>query len=396
MTDSENKTDSNKEAPNKTKPSPKTKKALVKQKTPKQKSGSGIAWLAIVLVIVVAGGGYQAFNQLQQQIAQLSDRYEPFQEGVSKLSNQFATETERLNSEILNSAKKLTDTSRISNEKITLLEKQVGKSSRQWLVSEAEYLANLANTRLELLGDVDTAIIALQAADQRLKENGDPMTFAVRKQLAKEINLLKSVELPDTVGLSSQLLALEQAVSNMDITEPHAGTAQAPETGKGDTSPIPENLQQTLNDAWDNFSKLIVVRRSEQPLAALMTPEQVELIRKSLSLKLESARFALIDKNEALYTASISTCIEWLNNYFDANNPAVKTAVEQLNTLKNTAITATMPSIALSLNMLRDLPILAIPEKAEVKVVAPKLKESAPSTPEETPAADSENNKASD
>ena len=272
-----------------------------------------------------------------------------------------------------------------SSDKLNLLQKQVGKNRRQWLIAEAEYLSSVANTRLQLAGDIDTAIVALQAADQRLKENGDPLTFPIRKQLAKEINILKSTEQADTVGISSQLIALEDAVAKMDISEPHAGTVQAPEIGKGNLSPIPENIQDTLNDAWANFSKLVVVRRSDEPMAALMTPERVELIRKNLSLKLEAARLALINQNEALYKASISISMKWLGDYFNPENPAVKTAIEQLSTLKNTPIKTQLPSISLSLKMLRDLPLLNVSEPAQppikkaIKAVKKEIKK-APSS----------------
>jgi uroporphyrin-3 C-methyltransferase len=255
---------------------------------------------------------------------------------------------------------------RESNEQINLLQKQVGKNKRQWLIAEAEYLTRLANTRLRLVGDVDTAIIALQAADQRLKENGDPSTFTVREQLAKEIHALNSVTLPDIVGISSQLLALESALSHLPISDPHAGRAQAAEIGKGEPSPMPENIQQTLNDAWQNFSKLIVVRRHDKPLAAMMTPEQVELIRKNLALKLEAARLALIRGDEALYTASIDISIQWLSAYFDNDQPSVKSALDQLNRLKNTAITVSLPTIDTSLKLLRDIPLMAISEQAPI------------------------------
>ncbi|MBW1803650.1 MAG: uroporphyrinogen-III C-methyltransferase, partial [Deltaproteobacteria bacterium] len=292
--------------------------------------------------------------------AQLTDATSKAKQDGEQRSQQLQTKISQLE---LGLTSQLQGLSQSSGDKIELLQRQVGKSRRQWLIAEAEYLSRLANTRLQLVGDVDTAIIALQSADQRLKENGDPLTFDIRLQLAKEINSLKSTKVPDTVGISSQLIALENAVSQMDITEAHAGTAQAPAIGKGEASAIPENIQQTLNDAWSNFSKLVVVRRHDKPVAALMTPEQVELIRKNLALKLEAARLALINKNEALYRASIAISMDWLADYFDANNPAVKTAIEQLNTLKNTPIKAHLPSIALSLKMLRDLPLLTINEQ---------------------------------
>jgi uncharacterized protein HemX len=371
----------------------KPKKTVEKEspdnKTPK-KPGAGIAWLAIVLTLCAIGAGYFAYQQLVLQLNQLTNSFESFQQSASSMSNKLDSQTARIDTDISNASKQWHERQQSTDESITLLQKQVGKNKRQWLIAEAEYLVSVANTRLLLAGDLDTAIVALQTADQRLKENGNPMTFAVRQQLAKEINILKSTELPDIVGLSSQILALEDAVSNMGISEPHAGTAQAPGIGKGEPSPIPENIQETLNDAWENFSKLVVVRRNDKPIAALMTPERVELIRKNLALKLESARLALINQNQALYTASIAISKKWLGDYFDTNKAAVKTAIEQLAILENTSIKSELPSIALSLKMLRELPLLALPENNE-PIAAANIVNDAKAVPEEAQAEQSPN-----
>jgi len=351
------------------------KKAIAKKpvdKPVKQKTGSGIGWLAIILVLIAAGAGFFGFQQLEQKINELSNGANTAETNISDLSQGITSNAEHLGTKAQHLSEQLVALQQQSNEKFTLLQKQVGKNKRQWLIAEAEYLTSVANTRLLLADDVATAISALQAADQRLKENGDPITYPIRKQLAKEIIELKSTKLPDIVGISSQLSALEGAVSQMEIIEPHAGTAQAPAIGKGDVSPIPENIQDTLDEAWANFSKLVVVRRNDEPMAALMTPERVELIRKNLALKLETARLALVNKNQALYTASITMTIEWLADYFDAENPAVKAALEQLHTLEGTSIEAKLPSIALSLKMLRNLPILSITEQAYASPVSIK------------------------
>jgi len=371
MTDEEKKP---KEKPVAKKSTEVSKKSEKTKNTPQNK-GSGVGWLALIIAVFAIAAGFYGFTELKKQIALSTSSAAGIEENTANALNQFEIKTEGL---IKENAVNLSSQLQLANEKINLLEKQIGKNKRQWLIAEAEYLASVANTRLLLAGDVETAIIALQTADQKLRENGAPMTYAVRKQIAKEISLLKSAELPDIVGISSQLLALESTVAKMDISEPHAGTAQSPSIGKGDTSPIPENIQETLNEAWENFSKLIVVRRHDRPTSALMTPEQVELIRKNLALKLEAARLALIKQHETLYKASITISIEWLNDYFDANNASVSAAIEQLKQLRNATIKAALPSIHLSLKMIQELPILAIEEQKAATEAASETAETVP------------------
>lgn len=338
--------------------------------TKSAKSGSGIGWLALLLVLGLAAGGYYFYNQLQLQISALSSGVTASQ---ASSSNEQQQKLNVVKSEISNISNKIEHVEETSSNGISLLQRQVGKSKNQWLIAEAEYLVSIANTRVQLAGDLKTAVTAFQAADQRLKENGDPSTFAVRAQIAKEIITLQSTELPDIVGLSSQILALEGAVNQMSISEPHAGSAQAPEIGKGDPSVLPNDIKETLNDAWANFSKLVVVRRNDQPKAALMTPEQVELIRKNLALKLEAARLALIHGDQALYASSLTIVSQWLNDYFDAENPSVKTAVSQIQSLTTTTIKATFPDVSKSLSMLRKLPLLAIDETATENTVSQNI-----------------------
>lgn len=382
-------------------------KPPVKKTTPaaKEKKGNAIAWVALILIIAVGAAGAFAYITIDKKINSVesasANAAQQSQQAASALSSSAQSSTQSLQKALDKLTAQHQTLEKQSSEKISLLQRQVSKSKRQWLISEAEYVTSVANTRLYLVGDVATAIAGLEAADQRLKENGDPIVFPVREQIAREIASLKRVELPDVVGISSKLLILEESVSQMEITEPHAGKAQAPEIGGGDTSPIPENIQQTLQDAWANFSKLVVVRRSDEPMAALMTPEQVELIRKNLALKIEAARLALIHKDEGLYAASLSITAEWLAAYFDANDAAVKAAIEEINTLKGVSITVELPDISKSLQMLRDLPLTslepevvatpAVVEKVEANKPVAEVKATVkPPKPEAAPAATSE------
>ncbi len=326
-----------------------------------KKPSNFLAWLTIFFVFLASGGSYFAYIQLQQQSMYQSElSLKNHQDTLRQVASLLKT-NQSLSANLTTLTEQFNRTQLISNDKVARIEKQMGKNKRQWLIAEAQYLVNLANIRLQLVGDVDTAIIALQSADARLKQNGDPLTFKVRDQLAKEISSLKNAPQPDLVGISAQLIALESLVGHMHVHTPHAGTAQAAHIG---TSPnMPESLQETIDNAWETFSKLIVVRRHDKPLAATMTPEQVELIKKNLALKLEAARLALINQDQALYLACINITSQWISDYFDATDKTVTLVTSELAQLKSLTIKASYPSIALSLKLLNELPILAIEEQ---------------------------------
>jgi len=326
-----------------------------------KKPSNLLAWFTVFFVFIALGAGYFAYSQLQQQSISQSELSLKNHQDALKQAASLLKANQSLRENLTTLTEQFNRTQLVSNDKVARIEKQMSKHKRQWLIAEAQYLVNLANIRLQLVGDVDTAIVALQAADTRLKQNGDPLTFKIRDQLAKEISNLKNTLRPDLVGISAQLIALESLVGHMHVNTPHAGTAQA--THIGTSSSVPKNIQETIDNAWENFSKLIVIRRHDKPLAATMTPQQVELIKKNLALKLEAARLALINQDQALYLACIDITSQWINDYFDPTDRTVTLVTSELAQLKSLSIKVTYPSIALSLKMLNELPILAIEEQ---------------------------------
>lgn len=359
---------------------PQTPKPADKQGQPTaviKKPSNVLAWFTILLVFIASGSGYFAYIQLQQQSMNQSGlSLKNHQNALNQVASLLKT-NQSLSANLTTLTEQFNRAQLISNDKVARIEKQVSKNKRQWLIAEAQYLVNLANIRLQLVGDVETAIIALQSADTRLKQNGDPLTFKIRDQLAKEISRLKNAPQPDLVGISAQLIALESLVGHMHVHTPHAGKAQAAHIGSSPS--MPQSVQETIDNAWENFSKLIVIRRHDKPLAATMTPEQVELIKQNLALKLEAARLALINQDQALYLACINITSQWITDYFDPTDKTVALVTSELAQLKGLTIKASYPSIALSLKMLNELPILAIEEQQTVssKAIA-KEQESKP------------------
>jgi hypothetical protein len=69
------------------------------------------------------------------------------------------------------------------------------------LRTEAEYYLVVANTELTLTRDFATALTALELADGRLAELGDPQLAPVREKVAGELLALRSMRLPDIEGI---------------------------------------------------------------------------------------------------------------------------------------------------------------------------------------------------
>ncbi len=377
-------------------PQKKDAKPIAKNSTvKKEKSGGGIGWLALILTLALAGAGYYFYMQFQASFKSLNSSVEKLnnsaanqQAAASKsaglLKSEISSTLDQAQQEISSAAAEQADSlaqatqqlsetgARLNNfetetsDSLRILERQIGKNRPDWLIAEAEYLLSVANQRLQLAGDIKTALIALKEADKRLKENGDAALFPVRAVIAKDISQLKSTPQPDLVGLASSLLALEGGIHNMAVLLPHAG--------KITTTPVAAEERPKFGDweklaatAWKNLKTVAVVRRSDKPIQIMLTPQQVEVIRQSLTLKLEMARLALVQENELLYKANLDAAKAWLLNHFDMTTIENKLAESEINKLSTALIKTPIVDISESLRALRAVPILKLNEEERTK-----------------------------
>ena len=81
---------------------------------------------------------------------------------------------------------------------------------RAWSRAEAMFLLELAQRRLALDRDVETAIVALESADARLASLRDQTFAPVRQHIARELQALRAVRLPDTTGILARLASAEE------------------------------------------------------------------------------------------------------------------------------------------------------------------------------------------
>src|SRR5699024_1753137 len=65
-------------------------------------------------------------------------------------------------------------------------------------------------------------------------------------------------------------------------------------------------------------------------------------------------RLALLEGNSTLYRESLSTAVEWLQQYFDGNNTAVKAMIDRLGQMQNVKLDWQAPDISGSLAALRE------------------------------------------
>jgi len=377
-------TNSKKAAESPTKPAQTAAKATKKESS----SGGGIGWFALILTLALAGAGYYFYMQFQasfktlnssvqklnsdaanQQAAaekaksqlksEINNALDQAQQKISSAADAQAESMAQASSQLSETGEKLSSLETNTSDSLRILERQIGKNRPDWLVAEAEYLLSVANQRLQLAGDIKTAIIALESADKRLKENGDASLFPVRAVIAQDIANLKSTTQPDLVYYECHLLALEGGIHNMPVLLPHAGKIKTTATTPSERPKLGD-WKALAETALENLKSVAVVRRSDRPIQIMLTPEQVEVMRQSLAIKLEMARLALVQENELLYKANLDAAKAWLTRYFDMSASENLFVGGEIDRLSSSLIKTPAVDISESLRALRAVPILKV------------------------------------
>ncbi|MDD5577799.1 MAG: uroporphyrinogen-III C-methyltransferase [Methylobacter sp.] len=357
-----------------------------------QRSRSGFWFGVIILLIIVgiAGAGFYLFQQLRSQqqdlggevnkgdmqVIELSKQISGYQSQLVAIQSQLATIEKDIAGKNTHFTKTLADFSQLHNEKldttrkelnsaIQQVQRQLGKTRGDWLIADAEYLLSVANERLHLIGDVNTTREALEAADQRLKESGDAGVFKVREQIANEIAALRTTDMPDIVGIYSAIKTLQDHVEKLDLLLPYSGKALTPSSAEATSPSSPtdtDNAKKThdmLDSALDELHGIVTIRRSDQPIKEILTPEEAQFIREQLRVKLEMVKITLVQQNEPLFQASVDDTKKWAEQHFNQNKDAGN-FIAELDRVRTIKIRSQFPDISGSLKMLRDISKLRI------------------------------------
>ena len=351
------------------------------------KSHSGL-WLAIIIILIMvglSGFGYlllqdlrskqediggdivkeeQHYMELTRQITGYQTQLTALQSEVSTLNAKLTGKENQINKNLAELSsqyqEKLVNMRREQAQAIKKIQRQLGKTRGDWLLADAEYLLSVANQRLHLVGDVHTAMEALEAADQRLRESGDAAAFKVREQLAKEITLLREVKVPDIVGIYASLQSLQDNVGKLSLLLPFPGKpVRQPDIKDNSDQDGATESTGIIGSAIKELEGVVTIRHLQKPVKEILTQQEARFIKEELRVKLEMVKFSLVRKNEKLYMLNLTDVKNWLRENFDIDDNA-KIFLAKLDKMQAAAIHSHLPDISKSLKMLRDITKLRI------------------------------------
>ncbi len=303
--------------------------------------------LALLIVIAVAGtAGYYGFNFLQQQAARM--------DALTTQQVQLQDENAQLKTKLAESLQTLSkQQADLANDIETLRARNI-HLRKDWLINEAEYLLQLANYRLLFERDIKTAIVALDTADMRLRETGDPGLIGVRKSIAEAIQALKNVPQADLAGLSLTMSAITKDVSRLPLNTPDPQSrAQEQQPQMSETRKV-KKWSELPAAIWHDLKSLIIIRDHTQPVEPLIAPDQRFFLTENLRLQIEQARLAMLSGHPVVYKERLATAIKWIEKYFDKDAKQTEATLTTLKQLQASAIAPPLPDISKPYQLLED------------------------------------------
>ena len=260
---------------------------------------------------------------------------------------------------------KITD-SQSQTASLRQLYQDLSRTRDDWALAEVEQILSVASQQLQLAGNVQGALVALQSADDRLARADRPQFIGIRRVIQRDMERLRGLP---SVDLAGNALRLDSLVSMVDrlplLADPEIAPAPrldavpidrsgAAGADKGISQRIGDEWRYLSAEAWSEFQQLIRIREVNQPDALLLTPSQSYFVRENLKLRLLNARLALLARQEPIYRSDLVHVGETLQKYFDTRAQSTVGAEALLKQLETSTTSIELPTLSDSLNAVRN------------------------------------------
>jgi uroporphyrinogen III methyltransferase / synthase len=329
----------------------------------KRHSASGpLLWFVVVVLACAAGvGGYALNRKLERTEQQLAQR----QQANDALTSELRVKTEQAlatvhqsDSQVAQLEGKLAD-AQTAQQALQQQYTDLARNRDDWTLAEVGQMLSAASQQLQLTGNTQLALFALQSADTRLAASDSPQAVAVRKAIAQDIDKLKAAPSTDLTGLA---IKLDNAIDQVDSlplsgeapiahATPHAATW-------ADTAKVAAATGEPRWKVWwrevttgigQQLTSLVQVRRIDNADAMLVTPDQGYFVRENLKLRLLSARLALLSRNETTLTSDLQAAQNALTRYFDNASKKTLTVEDLVKQVQAGSAAVELPNLNTSL-----------------------------------------------
>lgn len=240
------------------------------------------------------------------------------------------------------------------NEGLTTLKSEIQAEAEKdkmaaWVLAEVEYLLHIANSRLNLEHDVDSALTALNAAAKQLGELNLTDIEEIKQMIQGEIEALGGVPKLNIPKMAQTLATIGSDVETLPLAKPK----EAKLTSGANDGDGRKKWEVLADEVWGALKPLVTVRNSRDPAMAPLTPEKHLYLTQNLQLKIESARLALLRGDNSTYQENLNIANEWVSQFYDTEAAESAAVLSTLGELKQAKIDGELPDISGSLKALQ-------------------------------------------
>lgn len=238
------------------------------------------------------------------------------------------------------------------------------------LLAEIEQSISIAAQQLQLAGNVEAALIALQTADARLAGSAQSRFVPLRRLIGRDIARLKALPSADLTGLTLKIESVMTAIDTLPLAfehRPEPAAKAAPATPAAAAKPLPAAtatpmpgiaygvMEKLGSEIWQEVKQLIRIERIDHGDPALLAPSQSFFLRENLRLRLLSARLSLLQRESTTFRDDLRHVRQLLERYFDTRSKPVQTALATVAHLAETHPSLDLPSLGETLTAVRSL-----------------------------------------
>ena len=179
--------------------------------------------------------------------------------------------------------------------------------TQPWLLNKAQYYLEIAQMNSQATHDPATTITLLQEADTLLQSISDERVVNIKNTITKEISELQALPTVNISELFKKLDHAQKMVLKLRLKPILTKTSQEPT--------IPLSWHEQLQASLRLLEKLVVIRHYDQEKESKFSPLNQMLLHEQLSMNLQKAQWAVLQRNQTIYQQSLMQIINLLQPY---------------------------------------------------------------------------------
>ncbi len=320
---------------------------------------------------------YRQEINILPQFASESEQIQDVDSRISELTGSVAQQNNQLSAEF----QKLVDEIDETGEKLKRLEGRIQRSDEQfaqqvdsvktsisaiyenqedetddWKLHEIIFLMVMAKHRIEIAGDVDSALLIWRVAEDQLLQNSDPRLLDAKLAIEKEIAALQGVPTIDLGDIASRLLNLASDVEKLPLNLSPTSMVRRVESENADPDqPVEQSdsaVSGILSEVWIDIRSLVRVKKIDLSEQSLLKPDMKINVVENLKSALFTAQSAAIRSEQQLYQGNLEYVRDTISRHFSPDSPSVIEFSNEINELIATEIVLDIPELSRSIELL--------------------------------------------